>query len=131
MIFVDTSAWFAVFSRRDKLHAAAVAAIRSLSEQLVTTDYVIDETLTILAARGERRRAVEFGKRVVEGTWVRKVRVEDEDFTAAWQAFKQFTDKDWSFTDFTSRAVMERMGIARACAFDEHFRQFGTVLIVP
>ena len=67
MIFVDSSAWFAVFSRRDVNHPAAMPAIRSFSEQLITTDYVVDETLTVLVARRERRRAIEFGRRVVEG----------------------------------------------------------------
>lgn len=131
MIFVDSSAWFAVFSRRDVNHPTAMSAIRSFSEQLVTTDYVVDETLTVLLARRERRRAVEFGRRVIEGQWAKIVRVEDQDFAAAWDAFKQFADMEWSFTDFTSRVIMERLGISRAFAFDDHFRQFGTVTVVP
>ena len=40
-------------------------------------------------------------------------------------------DKEWSFTDCVSRAVIERLGITTAVAFDEHFRQFGTVIVVP
>lgn len=40
-------------------------------------------------------------------------------------------DKQWSFTDCTSRVVMERLGIQKVFAFDDHFRQFGTVTVVP
>jgi predicted nucleic acid-binding protein len=130
MIFVDTSAWFAVFSRRDGNHATAMSLIRSFTDELATTDYVIDETLTILLARRERRRAVEFGRRVIEGKWASIVRVESEDFTSAWKDFKQFADKGWSFTDCTSRVVMKRLGIVQAFSFDKHFRQFGTVTVV-
>jgi predicted nucleic acid-binding protein len=131
MIFVDSSAWFAVFSRRDVNHLAAMSAIRSFNEQLVTTDYVVDETLTLLVARRERRRAIEFGRRVIEGQWAKVVHIDDQNFVAAWQTFKQFGDKEWSFTDCTSRVVMERLGIQRAFAFDDHFRQFGIVPVVP
>jgi uncharacterized protein len=67
MIFMDTSAWFATYSRRDVNHNAALQAVRSLNELLVTSDYIVDETLTLLRARGENRRAIAFGKRVIDG----------------------------------------------------------------
>ncbi len=131
MIFVDTSAWFAIFSRRDVNHGAATSAIRTFHEQFVTTDFVVDETLTLLRARGENRRALAFGRRVIEGQWAQVVRIDAADFSAAWTQFQKFSDKEWSFTDCTSRVVMERLGIRRAFAFDDHFRQFGTVATVP
>jgi uncharacterized protein len=131
MIFVDASAWFAVFSGRDANHPAAMSAIRSFREPLVTTDYVVDETLTILRARGENRRAVVFGRRVIDGQWAKIVRINDADFSDAWDVFQRFHDKQWSFTDCTCRVVIERLGIQRAFAFDEHFRQFGKVTMTP
>jgi predicted nucleic acid-binding protein len=45
--------------------------------------------------------------------------------------FRRFADKDWSFTDCTSCVVMQKLGITTACSFDHHFRQFGTVSVVP
>lgn len=131
MIFVDSSAWFAVFSRRDANHAAATRALRSFREPLLTSDYIVDETLTLLRRRGENHRAVVFGKRVVDGDWATVVSISEQDFSAAWTVFQQFHDKEWSFTDCTSRVVMERLGIPRAFAFDDHFRQFGSVTVVP
>ncbi len=35
------------------------------------------------------------------------------------------------FADCTSKVVIEKLGLAYAFAFDQHFRQFGTVAIVP
>jgi predicted nucleic acid-binding protein len=131
MIFVDSSAWFAIFSRRDANHPTAMSAIRSFNEQLVTTDYVVDETLTLLTARRERRRAIAFGRRVIESQWAKVVQINEQDFASAWETFKQFGDKEWSFTDCTSRVVIERLGVQRAFAFDDHFRQFGTVAVIP
>ena len=59
------------------------------------------------------------------------VRVNDSDLQKATDIFFQFADKNWSFTDCTSRVVMERLGIRRAFAFDDHFRQFGNVTVAP
>lgn len=131
MIFVDTSAWFAVFSRRDANHVAAKNAIRSFQEHLITTDYVVDETLTLLRARREKRRAFAFGRRVIDGQRAKIVRIDEQDFADAWTIFRAFADKEWSFTDCTSRVVMERLAIQTAFAFDEHFRQFGTAAVAP
>lgn len=131
MIFVDTSAWFALYSRRDVNHPLALAFIRSIDENLVTTDYVIDETLTLLRARGETRRAIAFGERLMNGGFANIVRVDDADFAAAWIMFRSYLDKEWSFTDCTCRVIMERLAIQRAFVFDDHFRQFGKVLVVP
>lgn len=131
MIFVDSSAWFAVYSRRDVNHAAAARTIRSFREQLLTPDFVIDETLTLLRARGEQRRAFAFGNRVIEGGEVKIVTISEQDFADAWGIFRKFDDKEWSFTDCTSLVVMQRLGIQRAFAFDDHFRQFGTVTVAP
>ena len=49
----------------------------------------------------------------------------------AWEIFRRFRDKDWSFTDCTSKVVVEELGIAAAFAFDQHFRQFGSVRVLP
>jgi uncharacterized protein len=40
--------------------------LRSSRERLVTTDYCVDETLTLLVARGEVRRALEAGRAFFE-----------------------------------------------------------------
>lgn len=45
---------------------------------------------------------------------------------AAWTAFERFNqDKEWSFTDCTTKVVMENLGISQVFAFDHHFDQMG------
>jgi predicted nucleic acid-binding protein len=131
MIFVDTSAWFAVYSPRDANHAAAVQFLRAIRDELVTTDYVIDETLTLLRRRKESQHALAFGSRLIGGKAAQVININDADFSAAWQMFRAYRDKEWSFTDCTCFVVMERLGITQAFAFDDHFRQLGTVTVVP
>lgn len=52
MIFVDTSAWFAAIVPTDPNYPHAARWLAANSEPLLTTDYVIDETLTLLRACG-------------------------------------------------------------------------------
>ena len=131
MIFVDTSAWYASSSARDAHHQDAKLFLASVREQLITSDYVVDETLTLFRTRGENQHALRFGAEVIEGSFAEIITIDDKDFADAWDVFQRFHDKAWSFTDCTSRVVMERLGIQRAFAFDDDFRQFGTVAVVP
>ena len=131
MIFVDTGAWFAAVVPADSDHLAASAWLANNAEPLVTTDYVVDETLTLLRARGERRRSLLLGEGFFNARLAEVYTLTETDIALAWEVFKRFDDKDWSFTDCTSKVVLDRLGIRQAFAFDRHFKQFGTVEIVP
>ncbi len=131
MIFVDTGAWYASIVPSDPDHPAAAAWLAGNNEPLLTTDYVIDETLTLLRMRGERARSLLLGERFFRGELAEVHMLTEEDIARAWETFKSFDDKDWSFTDCTSKVVIEKLGIAQAFAFDRHFRQFGTIQVVP
>lgn len=131
MIFVDTSAWYAAVMPSDENHAAAVAWLNSNTLPLITTDYVIDETLTLLRARKEQRRALLMGGRFFDGELAEIYHLSENDVRETWAVFRDYDDKEWSFTDCSSKLVMEQLGITQAFTFDHHFKQFGTVLVVP
>lgn len=130
MIFVDTSAWYARYTPRDSHHPAARAFHLSNREPLVTTDYVIDETLTLFKARGNLERGLSLGRRLFSGTLAQLIWVEPTDVEAAWNILEQFRDKEWSFTDCVSYVVIQRHAMPKAFAYDEHFPQFGIARIV-
>jgi uncharacterized protein len=130
-VFVDTGAWFAYFVRRDPDHAAAVDWTQKNRQPLITTDYVLDELLTLLKLRESHRVAVAAGDALLRQNVARVERITENDFQSAWAVFRQFRDKGWSFTDCTSKVVMERLGIAQAFAFDTDFEEFGTIVRVP
>ena len=51
MIFVDTGAWIAISNPKDQHHREVISIYNDLRDreiQLLTTDYVIDETVTRL-----------------------------------------------------------------------------------
>jgi uncharacterized protein len=130
-IFVDTGAWFARFVPSDVDHDPARDWFEKNTLSLVTTDYVVDELLTVLKVRGEYERALEVGPALFNGDVCHLEWVTQADVKDAWLVFSSYRDKGWSFTDCVSRVVMERLSITTAVAFDEHFRQFGTVTVVP
>ena len=131
MIFVDTSAWYARFASSDAHHAEAKAFHLSAPARFVTTDYVVDETLTLFKARRKNDRALHVGAELFSGQLAEIVYVTRGDINAAWRIFYTHQDKAWSFTDCVSFAVMKRLRIVEAFAFDEHFHQFGFATVRP
>ena len=131
MIFVDTGAWFASVIPSDQDHMAATDWLNQNTEPLITTDYVVDETLTLLKARGQSAHAMRLGEEFFRGKLVRVYYLVEDDIHLTWETFKRFSDKDWSFTDCSSKVVMDKLHLTHAFAFDHHFRQFGSTTVVP
>jgi predicted nucleic acid-binding protein len=131
VIFVDTGAWFASVVPSDPDHAAAERWLSQNNGPLLTTNYVVDETLTLLQKRGEISRARRLGEQFFNGTLATIYYLTEADIAQAWETFRRFTDKEWSFTDCSSKVVIEKLNLTHAFAFDHHFRQFGTVIVVP
>ena len=130
-VFVDTGAWFAYFVRRDPDHQAALQWMKANRLPLLTTDFVLDELFTLLKLRESHSVAVAAGDTLLHKRVARIERVSEEDFVRAWEVFQQYKDKEWSFTDCTSKVVIERLSITHAFAFDIHFEQFDTIIRVP
>lgn len=116
MIFVDTSAWFACLVPSDPNYPAAVAWLATNRSPLLTTAYVVDETLTLLRARSERKRALILGGRFFSSDLASIHKITERDLRLAWETFERFADKDWSFTDCTSKIVMQHLEISQAFA---------------
>jgi uncharacterized protein len=131
MVFVDTGAWFALSVSSDPDHEAVKRFIADNREPLVTSDYVIDELLTLFVVRQEKATGVIWLRDVLEAGAVDVVKIDGELFAEACRIYAQFFDKAWSFTDCTSYSVIQRLRIGKTLSFDGHFRQFGTVQVLP
>lgn len=131
MIFVDTSAWYAAIIPSDENHKAVSEWLNENTEPLITTDYIVDETLTLLRARGESKRALLMGERFFESKMVEVYLLTEGDLIETWKVFRRYDDKEWSFTDCSSKIVMEALGVTKALAIDRHFIQFGSIEVLP
>lgn len=124
-LFVDTGAFYALADRSDRHHPAARAAWleSALVDEFLTTDHVIVETWLLLRARLGRPAAMRWWDALVRGA-VTVVGVASRDFARAREIVEGWSDQTFSLIDCTSFAVLERLGLDRAFAFDSHFRVF-------
>jgi predicted nucleic acid-binding protein len=114
MIFVDTGAWYSFAVLEDVEHAAAVGWMRTNRQELITSDYVIDETLTLLRSRRQQRLALQVGRQLFSGALCQVYHLTEEDVRQTWETFQRFADKEWSFTDCASKVVMENLDLTQA-----------------
>jgi predicted nucleic acid-binding protein len=131
-VFADTGAWCALYDRSDVHHARASAFLQEIKRQkiqLITSDYVFDESLTLLRFRAGHREAVEFGRWMQQSPLVKVINVDEKIWQAAWDVFVRYDDKHFSFTDCTSFAIMRQLGLLNAFAFDHNFEQAGFVML--
>lgn len=134
MIFIDTSAFLAIENIRDAHHARALAvrdACLAEAVQFVTSDYVLDESYTIIRRRAGHAAAVGFGEAVRSSRAVRVQHLTTGLLDSAWAIFRRYADHDFSFTDCSSFAVMRHGGIRRAFTFDSDFRALGWFDVHP
>ncbi|MBI1923125.1 type II toxin-antitoxin system VapC family toxin [Candidatus Poribacteria bacterium] len=135
MIFVDTGAWIALSDRRDQHHADAIAIytrLKQRKERLLTTDYLIDETVTRLRYDLSHSAAVkflDFIERTEKTGVLTVVRIDETLFQEAKTLFRQYDSAKLSFTDCTSVAVCQVYKISESFAFDQHFTMMGITLL--
>jgi predicted nucleic acid-binding protein len=131
-VLVDSSAWFALTDRRDANHRrASVVAARLANDRrtLLATNFILAEAHALLLNRAGRQLAWGFVQGAVAGGDVALVRVGESDEQRALAILESYDDKDFSLTDATSFAMMERLGLVEAFSFDRHFRQFGFAVL--
>lgn len=121
-IFVDTGAWYAIVDRNDPDHAKAADFLKSNTFPLITTNFVFGETITLIRMRLGWNIARDFGQRLRDSAFVSLLPLRDEDEERAWKTFLKYKDQDFSYTDCTSFALMERLRTDTAFSFDEHFK---------
>jgi len=130
-IFVDTSAFYALEDKSDRNNQDARVFENELIAgnlglvQLITSNYVFDELITLVRRNLSHKKAVEMGERINASKVLKIERISPEIEAKAWNIFKSHSDKEFSYTDCTSFALMEQKGIDYAFAFDRHFEQRG------
>lgn len=125
-LFVDTAGWVACADGSDPDHARCCSVRDEALEAgrtLVTSDFVVDETLTLLRFRLGLSAADAWWRQIDVSTRVRWERVDAARFDRARELFFQYRDKAFSFTDCTSFAIMRELRVTQALTTDRHFRQ--------
>ena len=135
LVFIDTSAFKAYYDEKDDFHQEArnwmndIAKKKLVISGFVTTDYILDETITLVRLAHSHEKATEFAGAALASRILRIVYIDEERFLAALELFRRRRDKLWSFTDCASFCVMESIGIRSSFSFDANFKEAGFTIM--
>jgi predicted nucleic acid-binding protein len=132
VIFVDSSFWIAQRLERDP-HHAMVAQLEPAYDRsrLVTSSAIVVETWTYLRRRADHRVAMRWHDRVLAAEHVAVERIDDELEKEAWAWLRVHDERPYSFVDATSFALMRKLRLREALAFDGDFAAAGFVELRP
>lgn len=127
-LFVDTWGWVAVADRRDPGHTTATEIFRTARRVggIVTSNFVLNETFTLLFKRRPFDDAWRFTVSVVQSPYIEVQEVTRPRFFKAIELRRKFADKpNISFTDLSTVAIMLELGITDILTADRHFTLVG------
>lgn len=129
MILVDTSAWYALADDRERHHRDALGLFARATTgefgRILTSDYILDETYTLLRMRLGIGPVLELRDLLTGSSSLQMVRVSERDFDQAVELMLAHADKRWSVTDCTTFILMRELEIGRAFTFDHNFSEAG------
>ena len=130
MIFLDTSFIIAFFNKKDKNFTKAREIIRNTMEKskntlYVYSDYIFDELITLLKTKHiDHIKIQQIGDQLLNSTIWKIIIVNEDIFHQTWKMMTKYQDKEWSFTDTSSFALMEKFNINHYLSYDRHFAQY-------
>lgn len=128
MTFIDTGAFLARYLPGDQYHKLATPLwnkIRTTRERCLTSNFVLDETFTLLARRASYSFAAEKARLIYASRSLEILRPDALAELAALDWFEKFADQEVSFTDCVSFALMRAARLQTAFTFDAHFERAG------
>lgn len=127
-VFVDTSAWIALFSRRDQNHKSAEGEFRRLitsKRRLITTNLVLAEIHRLLLHRAGVQAAASALARIEASPLVQIEFPDKKHHQSAKAWIDELQEHPVSYTDAVSFAVMKDCRCTNAFTYDYHFRVAG------
>ncbi len=125
IVFLDTSGIFAWINQRDPNHQTMLALPHEPGCRLLTTDYILDEALTLFMARGIPHQRKRLLNMVNTSAIVQLIWIGQDYFQEASRWMFKYEDFPFSFTDCTSFACMAKLGVRKVATTDAHFEKVG------
>ena|SRR3989344_2366702 len=133
MIFLDSSFLIAIEVENDENHEKARDIVLKIISgdfgEIVISDYVFDETLTVtLLKTKDLKKAILVGENLKVSSKI--IRVEEDVFDMSWNIFKEQKNNKLSFTDCTNIAIMRINKIKNIATFDKDFKGIEGINVV-
>jgi predicted nucleic acid-binding protein len=128
--FVDTNFFVALINEDDDYHDRAeeiyVDILNSKYGKLFTSDYVLDEAITVMRVRTKKHDlAVRVGDMISSTVMIKMIYVIANEVFEALNEYKKHDDKDLTFTDWVLVRQIKGRGYHGIVSFDHHFDQVG------
>ena len=125
-LLADTSALLALVLRDDRNHQAAASFVRAHPHaRFVLSELILAEVATRIRARAGPGQAVAVARGLLDSQRYDLVFADAELLDEALRRMERFADKRLSLTDCASFALMDRLALTSAFAFDTDFRNCG------
>ena len=132
LLFIDTWGWLTLYDRQESAHQQTVKFYQDFWHQkgnIYTTDYVLDETFTLLFKRlnnYQANQAMQTLLKSFENQKFHQIFINEKRFAKTCLLRSKYIDKPRiSFTDLSSMVVMKEYGITFILTGDDHFNQVG------
>ena len=132
MIFVDTGAFIGRYIAKDEHHSVSTSSwsvLEKSKERLFTSNFVLDETFTLLGRRAGYAFAAARARAILSSSAITILRPAKYDEIEAVKLFEKYADQSVSYTDCISFVLMSSNKIERAFTFDSHFGMAGFTII--
>lgn len=131
-IFIDTWGWVAMGRKSEPEHQEVIQLYSNIIKSnsfIFTSDYVLDEVVTLIFGREPVSTALNFVEGIlfdIDSDIVQLERVDSERFDKTWSLKKKYMDKPRiSFTDLSSMVIMKELDIQDIMTDDDHFLHVG------
>ena len=133
-VFVDTSAWYAIFDEDDGEHARATSVRDAIHagdlpyRPIYTTGHVLAELATLLLRREHDVTSRALGQ-IRDSPNVTVIHPDQETFDAATTEFDRYDDHDISLVDHLTGVLAAERDVDHVFAFDGDFRTLGFTVV--
>ncbi len=124
-MFLDSSALFAWADASSQAGAAVESYVRTHQPQLVLTNLVFVETISLITKRIGKRVGITFGQHVLRSQIMTIIVIDEALQQAAWHVYAKYRDKTFDMIDAASFIVCEQRRIKDVLTLDRHFTQMG------
>ena len=128
MIFVDTSALLSRYLAKDQYHYRSLELWNKIcltKQKCVISNFVLNETITLLARRAGYSFAAEKAYSIFSSKVITILRPDENDELNAVFLLKKYEDQKISFTDCISFVLLKKYKVKNVFSFDSHFKISG------
>jgi len=126
LIFIDTTVWVGASDSNDEFHGSSAEIVKAVRlgtlPLALITDFIIDETVTILGKRKGvgAEQAKDICKKILSSPRVFTVFIDEALLLESLERYPRYKGR-LSFTDVCSVVVMEKYGVKEVYSHDSDF----------